>query len=58
MKKAHIYKITNIITEDIYIGSTIQTRFKSHRSNAILNKNNRLYVCMMQNGIENFNIEV
>ena len=24
MKKAHIYKITNVHTDDIYIGSTIQ----------------------------------
>lgn len=59
--KANIYKITNNKTEDIYVGSTIQkikNRFKSHRSNANLNKPGKLYDCMRKNGIEHFKIEL
>lgn len=59
--KAFIYKITNNKTDDVYIGSTIQTlknRFKAHKSNANLNKPNKLYDCMREIGIENFNIEL
>ena len=61
MKKAYIYKITNTKTDDIYIGSTIQTiknRFKAHKSNAKNKKNTLLYECMRENGIENFNVEL
>jgi group I intron endonuclease len=61
MKKAHIYKITNTKTIDIYIGSTIQKikdRFRSHKSNAKNNKKSLLYDCMRENGIENFTIEL
>lgn len=61
MKKAHIYKITNVHTDDIYIGSTIQkiqARFKSHKSNAKNGKKGLLYDCIRENGIENFNIEL
>ena len=59
MKTAHIYKITNNKTDDIYIGSTIQSlkaRFKNHKSNAKLDKKSLLYDCIRKNGIENFNI--
>ena len=57
--KAYIYKITNSKTNDIYIGSTnnLKNRFKSHRSNARLNKNGKLYDCMREYGVENFQIE-
>jgi group I intron endonuclease len=61
MKTAYIYKITNTITTDIYIGSTIQklkSRFKAHKSNANLNKNGKLYDYMRENGIDKFNIEL
>lgn len=59
--KANIYKITNCKTDDIYVGSTIQTlknRFKAHRSNANLNKRGKLYECMRENGVEHFKIEL
>ena len=59
--KANIYKITNIKTEDIYVGSTIQilkNRFKTHKSNANLNKPGKLYECMRKIGIEHFKIEL
>ena len=61
MKKARVYKIVNSVTDDIYIGSTVQElkdRFKSHKSNARLNKINRLYDCMRLHGIEKFSIEL
>ena len=61
MKKARIYKISNTKTDDIYVGSTIQTiknRFKSHRSNAKLNSNGKLYDLIRKNGIECFKIEI
>ena len=61
MKKARIYKITNIKTTDIYVGSTIQSlksRFKNHRSNAKLGKKGCLYDFIRKTGIENFNIEL
>lgn len=61
MKKGRIYKIINSKTDDIYIGSTIQTlknRFKAHKSNAKLNKTGKFYDFMRDNGIENFTIEL
>jgi group I intron endonuclease len=61
MKKGRIYKIINSKTDDIYIGSTIQTlknRFKAHKSSAKLNKTGKLYDFIRDNGIENFTIEL
>jgi len=61
MKTARIYKVTNIKTVDIYVGSTTQTlkeRFKAHKSNAKLEKTGKLYDCIRENGIENFTIEL
>jgi Uri superfamily endonuclease len=59
--KAFIYKITNKKTDDVYVGSTIQTlknRFKAHKSNANVNKPGKLYECMRKIGIEHFKIEL
>jgi len=59
--KAFIYKIKNTVTNDIYIGSTIQelkNRFKSHKNNAKIGKTEKLYQCMRENGIENFSIQL
>ena len=59
--KANIYKITNCKTDDIYVGSTVQilkNRFKSHKSNANVNKSGKLYDCMREIGIEHFKIEL
>lgn len=61
MKTASIYKITNTKNDDIYVGSTVQplkSSFKSHKSNANLNKTGKLYDCMRENGVENFAIEL
>lgn len=59
--KAYIYKITSSKTDDFYIGSTIQelrNRFKTHKSDAKLGKDKKLYECMRNHGIENFKIEL
>ena len=50
--RAYIYKIINEKTDDIYIGSTnnLKNRFKSHKSNARLNKDGKLYDCMREYG--------
>jgi len=61
MMKGIIYRIVNNQTDDIYVGSTIQSmkhRFKTHRSNANINKPGRLYECMREHGIMNFQIEL
>lgn len=59
--KAYIYKIASSKTDDFYIGSTIQelrNRFKTHKSEAKLGKEKKLYDCMREYGIENFKIEL
>lgn len=59
--KAYIYKISSFKTSEFYIGSTIQelkNRFKTHRSDAKLGKEKKLYDCMREHGIENFKIEL
>jgi hypothetical protein len=59
--KACIYKITSTKTNDFYIGSTIQelkNRFKTHKSDARLGKDKKLYNCMREYGIETFTIEL
>ena len=61
MKKGRVYKIINSKTDDIYIGSTIQTlknRFKAHKSNAKLNKPSKLYDFIRKYGIDNFSIQL
>lgn len=58
-----IYKITNIINNDFYIGQTkckINSRFRNHKWNTknIKNKNNKFYNAINKYGIENFKIEI
>ena len=59
---AFIYKITNNITNKIYIGCTIKDvnkRFKEHISRANTNTHKcKLYNSIHKHGIENFKIEV
>jgi len=58
---AYLYRIINDVTDDVYIGSTIQSikqRFKAHRSNANLKKPGWLYDCMRDIGIHHFRIEL
>lgn len=57
----HIYRVVNAITDDVYVGSTIQTlknRFKAHRSNASLDKPGKLYDLMRSVGVEHFRVEL
>jgi len=56
-----IYQITNIITNDFYIGYTKFTakhRFQSHKYNAKYNIKSHLYNSMNKYGIDNFTIKV
>lgn len=56
----YIYKITNLVTNKIYIGQTngsIKHRFATHKWNAKNGIKNYLYNSMRKYGIENFIIE-
>ena len=61
-KIAGIYKITNIITGDFYIGSSkdIKLRWNIHKAPYTIKKhpNIKLYKAMAQYGRDNFTIEV
>lgn len=59
--KSFVYRIINSLTEDVYVGSTVQTlhnRFKAHKSNARLGKPGKLYDHMRLHGIDHFSIEL
>lgn len=56
-----IYKITNLVTGNFYIGKTKKTaeqRFDAHKKNAANNSNTILYKAMRAYGVENFAISV
>jgi len=56
----YLYKITNLISESIYIGITrnsLNCRFNSHKNSAKSGKKTPLYDAMRKYGINNFNIE-
>ena len=61
-KIAGVYKITNIITGDFYIGSSkdIKKRWANHRSPSAhkQKQNSKLYKAMASYGLDNFTIEV
>ena len=62
MKICGIYKITNTITVDFYIGSSkdVKHRWAQHKCKSTWNKcpNNPMYLDMRKYGIENFVFEV
>ena len=62
MKIIGIYKITNTITGDFYIGSSkdVKKRWTSHKSPSRWKqyKNNPMYLDMRKYGIENFVFEI
>ena len=62
MKIIGIYKITNIITGDFYIGSSndVKRRWAQHKRQSAWNKqpNNQLYQDMRKYGVEKFVFEV
>ena len=62
MKISAVYKITNTITGDFYIGSSndVKRRWKSHKWPSKWNKypNNSMYLDMQKYGVENFVFEI
>ena len=61
-KISGVYKITNIITGEFYIGSSknIESRWADHKSPSVhkLRPNSKLYKAMAKYGRDNFTIEV
>ena len=58
---AYIYRITNHVTNQSYIGKTehsVQTRFKRHLSNAVRGDETYLYRSIRKYGVENFSVEL
>ena len=62
MKISGIYKITNTITGDFYIGSSknVKQRWASHKWPSVWNKcpNNPMYLDMKKYGIDKFDFQV
>ena len=58
---AEIYKITNRLNNNVYIGQTtqgVQRRFRQHIEKALSGGHGKLHTAMRECGIENFDIEV
>ena len=62
MKISGVYKITNTITGDFYIGSSkdVKSRWRSHKCNSTWNRypNNPLYIDMRKYGVDKFAFEI
>lgn len=62
MKISGIYKITNIETNDCYIGSSknVKKRWTNHKAPSQWKKhpNNKLYIVFQQYGLDKFKFEV
>ena len=62
MKISGVYKITNTITGDFYIGSSndVKRRWANHKCPSSLNKcpNNPMYLDMRKYGVDNFVFEI
>ena len=62
MKICAVYKITNTITNDFYIGSSkdVKQRLVAHKCQSTWNKcpNNQIYLDMQKYGVENFEFQV
>ena len=62
MKISGVYKITNIITGEFYIGSSknIERRWYQHRSPSAQKRhpNSKLYKAMVSYGLDNFTFEI
>ena len=62
MKISAVYKITNAITGDFYIGSSkdVKHRWANHKCPSVWNKqpNNQLYKDMQKYGIDNFSFQI
>ena len=61
-KISGIYKITNTITGDFYIGSSkdVKSRWRSHKYQSTWKKNpnNPMYLDMQKYGVDSFNFEI
>ena len=62
MKISGIYKITNTVTNDFYIGSSknVKQRWASHKCQSTWNEcpNNPMYIDMQKYGVDKFVFEV
>ena len=62
MKKNAVYKITNTITGDFYIGSSkdVKSRWKNHKCPSTWNKcpNNPMYLDMLKYGVDKFEFDI
>ena len=62
MKICGVYKITNTVTGDFYIGSSknVKQRWASHKCKSTWNRcsNNPMYLDMRKYGVENFVFEI
>lgn len=58
---AYIYQITNVVTNNRYIGKTINPindRFKRHIKNAFKGGQTKLYYEIREHGVDNFKVEL
>ena len=62
MKISAVYKITNTVTGDFYIGSSkdVRRRWREHKWKSTWNKcpNNPMYIDMKKYGVDNFAFEI
>ena len=62
MKISGVYKITNIVTNDFYIGSSknIKKRWAEHKIPSVWNRypNNPMYLDMKKYGLNNFEFQI
>ena len=62
MKISAVYKITNTITGDFYVGSSknLKLRWMQHKRKSVWNryKNNQMYLDMKNYGIDKFELEI
>ena len=62
MKISAVYKITNTITGDFYVGSSknVKLRWKQHKRISVWNryKNNKMYLDMKNYGIDKFSFQI
>ena len=62
MKISAVYKITNTITGDFYIGSSknVKQRWANHKKPSVWNRysNNQMYIDMRKYGVEKFDFQV
>ena len=62
MKTSAVYKITNVITGDFYIGSSknVKRRWASHKCPSVWNRypNNPMYLDMNKYGLDKFSFQI